>query len=244
MAFLNPSSQPCSWPTVSAPHDHQPLQLALTIFVVFLAILTLLILVPAALMLETGREIALLIGMPKRWVNVWKYSMILQGGSALLLFAVLGLGVAANGSANNFHTGHQILGFITVALGLISLMVNLQYNRLKIRQLDIADVYTKVRFALLGVLGGLIQVVVVTGFSDLDTITLCLTESIPLFVTIGLGSFLTQVLQMLFGVVSVQAAIKWWIKKASKEEGPISEAQKRASQEKQIEIIHVSSFED
>lgn len=203
---------------------------ALTSSIVALAILGFFILVPIALMMETGREIALLVGMPRRWINVWKYSIILQGVAVALIVGMLVLGIMANGNASHFHTAHQFLGYITTAVGFICVILNVLYNRLKMNKSNINKHFSRARFAMLNVGFGVIQIALFTGLADLDTITLCMI-ALPKAMLVPIGGAVTQFLWMVMAFVALQSAVKKWIKKNEKEDGGTGELQILTRQE-------------
>ncbi|RDW77286.1 hypothetical protein BP6252_05339 [Coleophoma cylindrospora] len=160
--------------------------------------------IPTALVLENGRTIAVLLMRPQYWVNAPKTKVMIWA-FAVLPLALVGfiIGIVLLGSAKHFVTPHGVLGlvaiFVTLLAGLFELSLlpeSLQF-------------YTRLRATVLTILIALSTLSFVTGFIDIQRISLC-TVQLPTAAIIVATMVSTSCLIASIAVVHARWVIQWW----------------------------------
>ncbi|QSZ29394.1 hypothetical protein DSL72_003908 [Monilinia vaccinii-corymbosi] len=185
----------------------------LTILIVahaFLVILAYFIAIPFALLLSSGNEIATMLGRPHIWAQASKYRFYIWCfGVMPLSLGGLVLGFILLGTASHGKTFHGLLGFATIALTLVAFILEMKFNA-GIKALRL------VRGVVLGAVFGASNAAFVTGFVDIQRISLC-TVRLPDVVLIGATMAVSNTFTTGLTVVMVKMYIQKWMGRAIKE---------------------------
>ncbi|RAL67860.1 hypothetical protein DID88_008586 [Monilinia fructigena] len=170
----------------------------------FLVILAYFIAIPFALLLTSGNEIAAMLGRPHIWAQASKYRFYIWCFGVLpLSLGGLVLGIILLGTASHGKTFHGILGFVAITLTFVAFILEMKFNA-SIKALRL------LRGVVLGALLGVANVAFVTGFVDIQRISLC-TVQLPDAILIGAAMNVASTFTTGTTVVTVKMYIKKWI---------------------------------
>ncbi|KAF7871659.1 hypothetical protein EAF04_003766 [Stromatinia cepivora] len=171
-----------------------------------LVIIVYFIAIPFALLLSSGNEIATMLGRPHIWASAPKTRFYIW------VFAVMPLslggfimGVLLLGSASHVNTFHGVIGFIVIALTFVAFILEMKFNE-SIKALRLP------RGVVLTALLGAANVAFVSGFSDIQRISLC-TVQLPDSVLIGTAMNVASTFTTGTTVVTVKMYIEKWMKR-------------------------------
>ncbi|KAF7888623.1 uncharacterized protein EAF02_003164 [Botrytis sinoallii] len=180
----------------------------LTILIVahaFLLILAYFLAIPLALLLTSGHEIATMLSLPHIWASAPKTRF------RIWIFAVLPLslgggilGILLLGSASHGTTFHGLLGFAVLVLTIVAFVLEMKFlpgiEKLKL-----------LRGIVLSVLLAAANAAFVTGFVDIQRISLC-TVRLPDQVLIGAAMNAASLFTTGTTVVAVKMRLEKWMK--------------------------------
>ncbi|KAJ8066569.1 hypothetical protein OCU04_005621 [Sclerotinia nivalis] len=170
----------------------------------FLVILVYFIAIPFALLLSSGNEIATMLGRPHIWASAPKTRFYIWIFAVLpLSLGGLILGILLLGSAPHGNTFHGVIGFIVIALTFVAFILEMKFNE-SIKALRL------LRGVVLTALLGGANVAFVTGFADIQRISLC-TVQLPDAVLIGAAMNVTSTFTTGTTVVTVKMFIQKWM---------------------------------
>ncbi|KAB8304876.1 hypothetical protein EYC80_004207 [Monilinia laxa] len=170
----------------------------------FLVILAYFIAIPFALLLTSGNEIAAMLGRPHIWAQASKYRFYIWCFGVLpLSLGGLVLGIILLGTASHGKTFHGILGFVAITLTFVAFILEMRFNA-SIKALRL------LRGVVLAALLGAANVAFVTGFVDIQRISLC-TVQLPDAVLIGAAMNVASTFTTGTTVVTVKMYIKKWM---------------------------------
>jgi hypothetical protein len=194
----------------------------LLIFAYFVAI-------PAALLLQHGRAIAIIIGRPEVWTNAPKWRVLIWAVIVMPLSTIgFILGVLIIGSVKQFATPHGILGLIAFLLTILA-------GALELPLLSAMPNLSLVRGVNLSLLLALSVILYITGFADISKVSLCLTNAIiPDVAFLLIGSLTVLSLVSGLTVVLMRYLIQRWV--GQKRETPFWGADEKMSGAK-IEVV-------
>ncbi|KAB2572811.1 hypothetical protein DBV05_g8497 [Lasiodiplodia theobromae] len=195
---------------------------------VFAVALAFYLLLPAALALDAARGLAVLLHRPDRLRFADKTVTVLQT-LVVPAFAAAGaaLGAVAVGSAAHGRTPHQVVGWVTVGAAVVAGGLHYAASRMaedggsgegegeegqqeeKEREKKRRLVSRASAVAAQLVLA-LAQVELVLGFQDLNEISFCATQGVPLPLAVAAGAVLTGVVFVSVGAVGLRVVVGRW----------------------------------
>ncbi|RDW63969.1 hypothetical protein BP5796_10471 [Coleophoma crateriformis] len=160
--------------------------------------------IPMVLVLENGRTIAVLLMRPQYWVNAPKTKVMIWA-FAVLPLALVGfiVGIVLLGSANHFVTPHGVLGLFAIFVTLLAGLFELSLLP------ESLPFYTRLRATVLTILIALSTFSFVTGFIDIQRISLC-TVQLPTAAIIIATMISTSCLIGSIAVAHARWVIQWW----------------------------------
>ncbi|KAK7510804.1 hypothetical protein IWZ03DRAFT_409223 [Phyllosticta citriasiana] len=193
---------------------------------------------PGSMITETARDIVVLIGRPDKL----KFANPFVWGSQIMVpvFVIVGVatGAVAAGSSGHFRTAHEVLGWLT----LILVVANFGMHLLMVRNPTSKPIQrTRAAVAVLTLAFG--QVDLITGFVDLNAVSLCIFEALPLPSALSIGAFLTSNFSLAFGALAMRFVVFKWLDSRMLGEyapTPASSALGRYADEKKMALADVS----
>jgi hypothetical protein len=183
---------------------------------VLLAILIYFIAIPLALILEHSHGISLLIGRP-RLAKAPRWTLYIYFAAAPLSLLVFIFGILVIGNGKHFITPHAILGLLALLSTSVASALELPMLS-KIAKLKVP------RWINLGILLGLGKVLFITGFQDLNRVSLCAVQAIvPTAGWIVLTMALDALGVVAVSVVGVRFLVGRWVGSGDKEKDRESE---------------------
>ncbi|KAF7902352.1 hypothetical protein EAF00_002255 [Botryotinia globosa] len=184
----------------------------LTILIVahaFLLILAYFLAIPLALLLTSGHEIATMLSLPHIWASAPKTRF------RIWIFAVLPLslgggilGILLLGSASHGTTFHGLLGFGVLVLTMLAFVLEMKF-------LPAIAKWKLLRGIVLSVLLAAANAAFVTGFVDIQRISLC-TVRLPDQVLIGATMNAASLFTTGVTVVAVKMRLEKWVGRRGK----------------------------
>ncbi|KAK7620968.1 hypothetical protein IWX50DRAFT_696075 [Phyllosticta citricarpa] len=193
---------------------------------------------PGSMITETARDIVVLIGRPDKL----KFANPFVWGSQIMVpvFVIVGVatGAVAAGSSGHFRTAHEVLGWLT----LILVVANFGMHLLMVRNPGSKPIQrTRAVVAVLTLAFG--QVDLITGFVDLNAVSLCIFEALPLPSALSIGAILTSNFSLAFGALAMRFVVFKWLDSRMLAEyapTPASSALGRYADEKKMALADVS----
>ncbi|KAM0306063.1 hypothetical protein ACHAO8_010909 [Botrytis cinerea] len=179
----------------------------LTILIVahaFLVILAYFLAIPLALLLTSGHEIATMLSLPHIWASapktrfrIWIFAVLplSLGGSVL--------GILVLGSASHGTTFHGLLGFGVLVLTMVAFGLEMKF-------LPGVEKLKLLRGVVLSLLFAGANAAFVTGFTDIQRISLC-TVQLPDSVLIGAAMNVASLFTTGTTVVAVKMRLEKWV---------------------------------
>ncbi|OJD35287.1 uncharacterized protein BKCO1_180006 [Diplodia corticola] len=180
------------------------------------------LLLPAALALDAARTVAVgILARPDKLRFAPGTVAALQGFVVPALAAAgAGLGAVAAGSAAHARTPHQILGWVTLGVAVVGGALHVVAGRVakknekkKEKSVDATKRQKALRRASEAVAQlvlGLAQVELVLGVQDLNEISFCATQGVPLPLAVAAGGVLTAVVFVSVGAVGLRVVVGRW----------------------------------
>ncbi|TGO47039.1 hypothetical protein BOTNAR_0548g00030 [Botryotinia narcissicola] len=179
----------------------------LTILIVahaFLLILAYFLAIPLALLLTSGHEIATMLSLPHIWASapktrfrIWVFAVLpLSLGGGIL-------GILLLGSASHGTTFHGLLGFSVLILTMLAFVLEMKF-------LPAIAKWKLLRGIVLSVLLAAANAAFVTGFVDIQRISLC-TVRLPDQVLIGAAMNAASLFTTGTTVVAVKMRLEKWV---------------------------------
>ncbi|KAE9362681.1 hypothetical protein N431DRAFT_424496 [Stipitochalara longipes BDJ] len=192
----------------------QPVVKAVVLIVlhVILAINTYIFVLPAIILLNTARNLAVMSGRTQflakapRWQLLIGVILIIPGALLTLIFGVLG-----EGQRSHFASAHGVMGLILVLLTIAA--AGLAPIRYKAPAINLAH---KLNLLLVMVVS---VAVIITAFLDISSISICATQFLPQAIFVFIGFLLAIPYLTVLGAVVTERGLKRWF--VSREVGDV-----------------------
>ncbi|KAK0650148.1 hypothetical protein DIS24_g7110 [Lasiodiplodia hormozganensis] len=218
---------------------------------VFAVALAFYLLLPAALALDAARALAVLLHRPDRLRFAGRTATVLQT-LVVPAFAAAGaaLGAVAVGSAAHGRTPHQVVGWVTVGAAVVAGGLHFAAGRMAEQggsegegeegQQEEEKRKREKKRRLVGrasavaaqLVLALAQVELVLGFQDLNEISFCATQGVPLPLAVAAGAVLTGVVFVSVGAVGLRVVAGRWERGRKRREGTTDREREEEGREK------------